>query len=83
MGEKRKTELQSSSMALVNLGLAVTVDPVRDAVRVSLSMKTADAGLRGVALRFRKVIGEGLPEGPVFVNPLMTHIGEFDTRVRK
>lgn len=50
---------------------------------VSCSMKTVDTGHRGVKVRFGQVMGEGLPEGLYFVNPLTTHIQEIDTRVLK
>ena len=52
-------------------------------VLVSCSMKTVDTGHRGVKVRFGQVIGESLPEGLYFVNPLTTHIQEIDTRVLK
>jgi prohibitin 2 len=49
----------------------------------SCSMTTVDTGHRGVKVRFGQVIGEGLPEGLYFVNPLTTHIKDLDTRVQK
>jgi regulator of protease activity HflC (stomatin/prohibitin superfamily) len=52
-------------------------------IGVSCSMKTVDTGFRGVQVRFGKVMGEGLPEGLYFVNPLTTHIHEIDTRILK
>jgi prohibitin 2 len=50
---------------------------------VASSMMTVNTGHRGVKVRFGQVIGEGLPEGLYFVNPLTTHIEEIDTRVLK
>jgi regulator of protease activity HflC (stomatin/prohibitin superfamily) len=52
-------------------------------VFTSCSMKTVGTGHRGVKVRFGQVIGDGLPEGLYFVNPLTTHIQEIDTRVLK
>jgi prohibitin 2 len=49
---------------------------------VSCSMTTVDTGHRGVKVRFGEVIGEGLPEGLYFVNPLTTDIRNIDTRVQ-
>jgi regulator of protease activity HflC (stomatin/prohibitin superfamily) len=50
---------------------------------VSCSMTVVDTGHRGVKVRFGEVIGEGLPEGLYFINPLTTHLVEMDTRVQK
>lgn len=50
---------------------------------VSCSMTTVDTGHRGVKVRFGEVVGEALPEGLYFVNPLTTRIEEMDTRVLK
>jgi regulator of protease activity HflC (stomatin/prohibitin superfamily) len=47
----------------------------------SCSMTTVDTGHRGVKVRFGEVIGEGLPEGLYFVNPLTTDVKNIDTRV--
>lgn len=47
------------------------------------SMTTVDTGHRGVKVRFGEVLGEGLPEGLYFVNPLTTHVVELDTRVQR
>jgi prohibitin 2 len=52
-------------------------------ILVSCSMTTVDTGHRGVKVRFGEVIGEGLPEGLYFVNPLTTHIQAMDTRLLK
>jgi regulator of protease activity HflC (stomatin/prohibitin superfamily) len=49
----------------------------------SCSITTVDTGHRGVKVRFGEVIGEGLPEGLYFVNPLTTHIQSMDTRILK
>jgi prohibitin 2 len=48
----------------------------------SCSMTTVDTGHRGVKVRFGEVIGDGLPEGLYFVNPLTTDIKNIDTRVQ-
>jgi len=46
------------------------------------SMTTVDTGHRGIKVSFGQVMGEALPEGLYFVNPLTTHITEMDARVR-
>jgi len=70
----------ASSIGRVILGGIVALLAI---IMVSCSMKTVDTGHRGVKVRFGKVIGEGLPEGLYFINPLTTHIQEIDTRVLK
>lgn len=63
----------------VVIGAIVVIGTV---MLVSCSMTTVDTGHRGVKVRFGEVIGEGLPEGLYFVNPLTTDIRNIDTRVQ-
>lgn len=52
-------------------------------IMVSCSMTTVDTGHRGVKVRFGEVIGEALPEGLYFVNPLTTHVKEVNVQVQR
>ncbi len=42
-----------------------------------------DTGYRGVKTRFGEVIGEPLPEGIYFYNPITTEIKQIDTKVQR
>jgi len=50
---------------------------------VGCGVEVVDTGHRGVKTRFGKVIGDSLPEGLYFYNPITTTISEMDTRVQK
>lgn len=69
----------------VNIGKAIVGGLVVLAavVLVSCSMTTVDTGHRGVKVQFGKVIGQGLPEGLYFINPVTTQIVAMDTRIQK
>ena len=54
------------------------------ALVVSFSgITVVDTGYRGVKTHFGKVIGEALPEGIYFYNPITTAIHSIDTKVQK
>jgi len=67
-----------TSFVRIVVGIVIVVLTV---LLFSCSMTTVDTGHRGVKIRFGEVIGEGLPEGLYFVNPLTTDIKNVDTRV--
>jgi regulator of protease activity HflC (stomatin/prohibitin superfamily) len=46
-------------------------------------IKVVDTGHRGIETRFGKVVGESLPEGIYFFNPITNTIVEMDTRVQR
>jgi prohibitin 2 len=75
-----RTGLPGANVVMrVVIGAIVVIGTI---MLVSCSMTTVDTGHRGVKVRFGEVIGEGLPEGLYFVNPLTTDIRNIDTRVQ-
>jgi prohibitin 2 len=75
-----RAQIPGANLVLrVVIGAIVVIGTV---MLVSCSMTTVDTGHRGVKVRFGEVIGEGLPEGLYFVNPLTTDIRNIDTRVQ-
>ena len=65
----------------LRLGVALALIVVLSAVSCS-GIHIVHTGYRGVKTHFGEVIGEALPEGLYFVNPLTTHIEQMDTRVQ-
>jgi regulator of protease activity HflC (stomatin/prohibitin superfamily) len=68
-----------TSIVRIVVGIVIVVLTI---LLFSCSMTTVDTGHRGVKVRFGEVIGEGLPEGLYFVNPLTTDVKNIDTRVQ-
>jgi regulator of protease activity HflC (stomatin/prohibitin superfamily) len=52
-------------------------------VVAGFGIKVVDTGHRGIETRFGKVVGESLPEGIYFFNPITNTIVEMDTRVQR
>jgi len=60
-----------SAVAIVALGVSFS------------GITVVDTGYRGVKTNFGKVVGEALPEGIYFYNPITTAIHSIDTKVQK
>lgn len=69
--DKNMKAATAVAVALIMLGIA------------GCGVQVVDTGHRGVETKFGKIVGESLPEGLYFYNPITTKITEMDVRERK